>query len=71
MDLTTVTRLRSRAMKAYEDALDAQSLGMNGRSVTRQNIDALFTEFQRWDRLYQALTRGRRQHALVSFGGPE
>ncbi|NQF31028.1 hypothetical protein [Enterobacter asburiae] len=67
MDLSTVTRLRSRALKAYEEALDAQSLGMNGRNVTRQNIDALFKEFQRWDSLYQSLTRGRRQHSLVTF----
>lgn len=68
MDLSTVTRLRSRALRAYEDALDAQSLGMSGRSVTRQNIDALFKEFQRWDRLYQTLTRGRKPYALASFG---
>ena len=67
MDLSTVTRLRSRALKAYEEALEAQSLGMNGRNVTRQNIDALFKEFQRWDTLYQSLARGRRQHSLVTF----
>lgn len=67
MDLSTVTRLRSRALKAYEEALDAQSLGMNGRNVTRQNIDALFKELQRWDSLYQSLMRGRRQHSLVTF----
>ncbi|MFQ3396297.1 hypothetical protein P9477_22860 [Enterobacter mori] len=67
MDLSTVTRLRSRALKAYEEALDAQSLGMNGRNVTRQNIDSLFKEFQRWDTLYQSLRRGRRQHSLVTF----
>lgn len=69
MDLTTVTRLRSRALRAYEEALDAQSLGMNGRSVTRQSIDALYKEFQRWDRVYQRLLRGRKPYALVTFGG--
>lgn len=61
--------MRDRALKAYGDALEAQSLGMNNRNLTRQNIKDLKTQLDYWDRRYDnALSRGRKKpYSLVRF----
>jgi len=69
MTLTEIKAIRDRALKAYADALDAQSMGMNGRSLTRQNIDTLRAEYEHWDRRLQAATGTRKSRALVRFTG--
>lgn len=69
MTLTEIKAIRDRALKAYADALDAQSMGMNGRSLTRQNIDALRAEYEHWDRRVQAASGKWKPRALVRFTG--
>lgn len=67
MNATELKIQRDKALAAYNDALEAQSLGMNGRSLTRQSLDSLWTAYQRWDRLYQLAIGKRKPYALVAF----
>lgn len=71
MRLTEIRRLRDKALKAYEDALEAKSLGMNNRNLTRQDLDALKEAFDYWDGRYRnAKSRGKRKpYSLVNFTG--
>lgn len=71
MRITEIKRMRDRAEKAYLDALEAKSLSMNGRNLTRQDIDTLKTQFDYWDRRYRnARTKGKGQpYSLVNFTG--
>ena len=67
MNATELKIQRDRALAAYNDALDAQSMGMNGRTLTRQRIDDLWNAYLRWDRLYQQSVGKRKPYALVAF----
>ncbi|HAN6066850.1 TPA: hypothetical protein IFZ22_002744 [Escherichia coli] len=68
MEISEIKSARDRAFAAYQDALEAQSLGMKGRTLTRQNISALRSEFEYWDkRLFTATRGGGRQFSLVRF----
>ncbi|ENZ7758309.1 hypothetical protein ACG9HA_000991 [Klebsiella aerogenes] len=58
---------RDKALAAYNDALDAQSMSMNGRNLTRQSLDSLWTAYLRWDRLYQLKIGKRKPYALAAF----
>ncbi|EFK1930364.1 TPA: hypothetical protein JWK76_002487 [Escherichia coli] len=68
MEISKIKSARDRAFAAYQDALEAQSLGMKGRTLTRQNISALRSEFEYWDKRLSTATRGGgRQFSLVRF----
>ncbi|MBA3175189.1 hypothetical protein CBX59_001900 [Salmonella enterica] len=68
MNIEEIKVARDRAFAAYQDALEAQSLGMKGRTLTRQSISALRAEFEYWDkRLAAATSGGGRQFSLVRF----
>ncbi|HEY2454134.1 MAG TPA: hypothetical protein VGI71_16205 [Scandinavium sp.] len=71
MRITEIKIMRDRAEKAYLDALEAKSLSMNGRNLTRQDIDKLKTQFDYWDRRYRnARAKGKGQpYSLVNFTG--
>jgi hypothetical protein len=71
MRIIEIKNMRDKALKAYSDALEAQSLGMNGRNLTRQNIDTLKTQLDYWERRYSlALKKGKsKPYSLVKFTG--
>lgn len=69
MNLSEIKTMRDRALKAYADALDAQSMGINGRSLTRQSIDALRKEYEHWDRKLNIASGKGRPRSLVRFTG--
>lgn len=71
MNASELKIMRDKALAAYTDALDAQSMGMNGRSLTRQNIDTLRKEFERWERAYQMAAGKRKPYSLAVFIGAE
>jgi hypothetical protein len=69
MNIAEIKRIRDKTLKAYEDALEAKSLGMNGRNLTRQDLDTLKTEFNDWDRRWRnARSKGKNKpYSLVNF----
>ncbi|MBL5919762.1 hypothetical protein I7V28_01260 [Lelliottia amnigena] len=71
MRITEIKVMRDRAEKAYLNALDGKSLSMNGRNLTRQDIDKLKEQFDYWDRRYRkARSKGKGQpYSLVNFTG--
>lgn len=71
MRITEIKLMRDRAEKAYTDALEAKSLSMNGRNLTRQDIAQLKEQFDYWDRRYRtARSKGRgKPYSLVNFTG--
>ena len=71
VNVIEIKRIRDKTLKAYEDALEAKSLGMNGRNLSRQDLDALKKEFVYWDRCWKnARSRGKRKpYSLVNFTG--
>jgi hypothetical protein len=71
MRITEIKRMRDRAEKAYLDALEAKSLSMNGRNLTRQDIDKLKEQFDYWDRRYRKVrAKGSgKPYSLVNFTG--
>lgn len=69
MHITEIKVMRDQAKKAYLDALEAKSLSMNGRNLTRQDIAQLKEQFDYWDRRYRkARSKGKGQpYSLVNF----
>ncbi|MEB8638649.1 hypothetical protein P2G74_01510 [Cronobacter muytjensii] len=69
MTLAELKALRDKALQAYTEALEAQSLSMNGRNLTRQNIDALKNQFDYWERRYKHASGDSKPYKLVCFLG--
>lgn len=71
MRITEIKIIRDWTQKAYLDALEAKSLSMNNRNLTRQDLSELKREFDYWDRRYRnALGKGRgKPYSLVHFTG--
>lgn len=69
MNVAEIKLMRDRALKAYTDALDAQSMSMNGRNLTRQSLDSLKTQFEYWDRKYNVSVGKAKPYSLVRFTG--
>jgi hypothetical protein len=71
MRVDEIRRMRDKALRAYEEALQAHSLGMNGRNITRQDITTLKTQLDYWERRLNSATRRGRGNAfsLANFTG--
>lgn len=69
MSPVEIKAMRDRALKAYAEALDAQSMGMNGRSLTRQSLESLKNQFEYWDRKYNLTINKSKSYSLVRFTG--
>lgn len=69
MNGAEIKAMRDRTLKAYTDALEAQSMGMNGRNLTRQSLESLKSQFEYWDRRYRQSTGKSKPHSLVNFTG--
>ncbi|MFP2504489.1 hypothetical protein [Buttiauxella agrestis] len=69
MNIAEVKAMRDKVLKAYTDALDAESMGMNGRNLTRQSLDSLKTQYEYWDRKYRQALGKAKPYSLVNFTG--
>lgn len=69
MTIAELKLMRDKALRAYTDALEAQSLSMNGRNLTRQNIDSLRNQFDYWDRRYKRASGESKPYKLACFTG--
>ncbi|MEG0867941.1 MAG: hypothetical protein RSG77_12900 [Hafnia sp.] len=69
MSPVEILAMRDKALKAYSEALDAQSMGMNGRSLTRQSLESLKKQYEYWDRKYNQAVSKSKLYSLVKFTG--
>lgn len=69
MSPVEILAMRDKALKAYSEALDAQSMGMNGRSLTRQSLESLKSQYEYWDRKYNLAVSKSKSYSLVKFTG--
>lgn len=53
--LAEATALRAAAFSAYQKALAAAEYKIGTREVRNQNIDALWRQFDKWDRVVSSL----------------
>ena len=71
MTIDEIKEMRDAAQTAYLNALKAQSMSMNNRTLTNQNIKDLKDQFDYWDRRHKkaedGANGGGKQYSLVRF----